>query len=440
MLLTKLPFQLCQAHYLLLKAEAFKRSHTEPFVFAGDLNSKTNGVTHTYLVRGWVDARLVAPWCHHGPTTPSETEALSEKLANLTVKEISSPRYILDATLNKMCRWLRILGIDVALETDAEEAKRTGKGEMVIFERCRKESRTLVSTSRRLVERRDCPNVAYFVSAPFLSTNETLETVLVHMLLTHGVELDPTTFLSRCIVCNGKILQVHEHEEKRKILKEYEAPSSLVEDGLEVYKCDCCCQGYWWNDMPTSSASRVKYTATRLFERCLRAGVKCKPQLGLFGNVDVEKFRANGWDGPAEELLNERMEAIDWLQSERLECPIKLRSAYTDGIPFTNVTYDFVDTLDYILYESNLCVKGTLKTPISFEELSDGATERNAHLLPSDVWPSDHLAIGARLDIQRCDCGCVPNIPGLFEMAELRKQYQKTASSSAPVSSSSSVS
>ena len=135
------------------------------------------------------------------------------------------------------------------------------------------------------------------------------------------------------------------------------------------------------------------------------------------------------------------MDAIDWLQSERLQAPIKLRSAY-DGLPFTNVTYDFVDTLDYILFESNLCVKGTLNTPKSLAELSDGISERNAHLLPSDVWPSDHLAIGARLDIQRCDCGCVPNIPGLFEMAEMRKHYrnQKTASSSAPVSSSSSVS
>ena len=162
---------------------------------------------------------------------------------------------------------------------------------MVIFDRCRNESRTLVSTSRRLMARRDCPNAAYFVSAPFLATNETLETALVHMLLTHGVELDATKFLGRCIVCNGKILQVHEYDEKRKILSEYEAPSSLVENGLEVYKCDSCCQGYWWNDLPTSSASRVKYTATRLFERCLRAGVKCKPNLGLFNEVDVEKLR-----------------------------------------------------------------------------------------------------------------------------------------------------
>jgi hypothetical protein len=132
--------------------------------------------------------------------------------------------------------------------------------------------------------------------------------------------------------------------------------------------------------------------------------------------------------------------------------------------------------------------------------LSDGRTHiENSHLLPSDVWPSDHLAIAARFAFHdvpingteqnvwdrkpilehdattdqtdatptvsnsiespagendpmlycgfigddgvtvppprppaaanvhvvnnpRCACGCIPPIPSLFEMAELRKQ------------------
>lgn len=34
-------------------------------------------------------------------------------------------RYMLDFTLNRFCRWLRILGIDAALETEEEERQRT---------------------------------------------------------------------------------------------------------------------------------------------------------------------------------------------------------------------------------------------------------------------------------------------------------------------------
>ncbi len=42
----------------------------------------------------------------------------------------SSPCYLLDITLNKFTRWLRILGLDAELETEAEEKARTGGGEM----------------------------------------------------------------------------------------------------------------------------------------------------------------------------------------------------------------------------------------------------------------------------------------------------------------------
>lgn len=42
----------------------------------------------------------------------------------------SSPRYLLDITLNKFTRWLRILGLDAELETKEEEKARTSHGQM----------------------------------------------------------------------------------------------------------------------------------------------------------------------------------------------------------------------------------------------------------------------------------------------------------------------
>jgi uncharacterized protein with PIN domain len=36
----------------------------------------------------------------------------------------------LDSTLNRFCRWLRILGLDAALETEKEEEERTRDGKM----------------------------------------------------------------------------------------------------------------------------------------------------------------------------------------------------------------------------------------------------------------------------------------------------------------------
>ena len=117
---------------------------------------------------------------------------------------------------------------------------------------------------------------------------------------------------------------------------------------------------------------------------------------------------------------------------------------------------------DYIFFESSqLEVDDLLWVPQSFPVLNESKLP-NGHVIPSDVFPSDHLAIGARLSWKkkkgmlpadsesaatisgpeprgndgilsimtfaqpphtpRCDCGCVPAIPSLFEMAQLRKE------------------
>ena len=567
------------------------------------MNSRPNGVTHTYLSHGSIDAKRIAPWYnHHSNTVNNTTPSLSHdetttdsalrpinnnidlqsnpstgseivvdmpspttdeknlvqgdvfdetivndmnalKLSGETMNtttngtdhkadENAMPqiRYLLDASLNKLCRWLRIMGQDAAIETDDEEKLRTGKGEFVIFDRCKNEQRTLVTTSPRLMQRRDCPTSVYCIHPPYLSQ---LEVVMVHMLLSHGVELIPSTFLSRCVVCNGKIIEEHDDTRKRQILTEYEAPHALIDEGMAVFVCDGCQQGYWWNDRPTSSASRVKTAATRLLELCIRAGIPIRDDDddgGMFQHVNYQQLREEGWDytTPGSELLQQKLDVIEWLKRDHLKCPFPLESAYLDNrhnrrafqeiLPFTNVTHHFVDTLDYIFFDkSHLYVIERLEVPTTFEELSDGRTHiDNAHLLPSDIWPSDHLAIAARLAFhdtervassgitahprneenfikekmvppvqesnndkittnianvesgnaetdpmmycgfigdsnasippppppppfqgkgqpvhvvndQRCVCGCIPSIPSLFEMAELRKQAKLKA-------------
>mmetsp|Transcript_4484 Transcript_4484/g.8735 ORF Transcript_4484/g.8735 Transcript_4484/m.8735 type:complete len:185 (-) Transcript_4484:109-663(-) len=169
---------------------------------------------------------------------------------------------------------------------------------------------------------------------------------------------------------------------------------------------------------------------------------------------------------------------LSWLKEEALTHPFDFRSAYAfrhkedterDGelLPFTNVTADFVDTLDYIFYEPSQFEKThRMKAPTSFRTLNTSG-DSGGHLLPSDIWPSDHLVLGCKLMVKsrskgeeesvappaasvsvvsstplplagqtwampgahtpNCACGCIPKIPSLFEMAELRKQARLKA-------------
>jgi len=301
--------------------------------------------------------------------------------------------------------------------------------------------------------------------------------LLIPTVLCHATR----TFLGRCVVCNGDIVEVHDDERKRGILREYQAPENLLKDNMEIYECSGCRQGYWWCDRPTSSASRVKGTATHLFQLCLRAGVPIRGSLSMFDHIDVDEERKKGWDFTmaGSDVLKRRLDVIEWMRTEKLKIPFdNLESIYAakdeDGqivgeiLPFTNVTHGFVDTLDYI-FVSGLVPIERLRLPKSFRRLSPSGV-KNGHLLPSDKWVSDHLAIGGLLALKSvpeetpsessqenstkddellclpaavaqiqllplnptshvptCVCGCVPRTPGLFEMAERRKRAKEKA-------------
>ena len=146
--------------------------------------------------------------------------------------------------------------------------------------------------------RKDCPPGAYLITP---QRTQDLEVSLVNLLLTHGVSLQPQLFLSRCVVCNGEIKDVHDMEEKRRIFADHQAPPGLSATIANVYACNGCGQGYWWCDKPSSSASRVKLQATKLFEQCLRGGVPLvdgdeDSTLGMFEYVNVSEQRQKGLD------------------------------------------------------------------------------------------------------------------------------------------------
>lgn len=353
-----------------------------------------------------------------------------------------------------------------------------------LFERCYREKRTLITTSYKLLKRKGCPPGAYLINP----TCQNIEQTLCHLLLTHGVVLQPSQFLVRCVICNSNFREITNPDEKQRIFEQNKAPMLM---DLSVWECEGCHQGYWWSEHPGSSASRVKNQVTKLFRLALRAGVEYREPLDMFDFVNIEDERKyakaeNGFDKYTASAGG-KVAALEWLKEKNLSHPFDLRSMYAkigesidenetkeifDGelLPFTNVTDDFVGTLDYIFFESNRwTLTNRLIVPISFNDLNKSGIEKG-HLLPSAHWPSDHLAIGGTLVLKRkevqpvqplsnndnvnvnvnnmgaqsskekkeilsfpkaphikdCPCGCIPqNILSIFEMAALRKKLRE---------------
>ena len=308
----------------------------------------------------------------------------------------------------------------------------------------------MITTSKTLLLRKDCPSGTYLVNP---RSQADLEAALIHLLVLHGVTLQPRTFLTRCVVCNGLIMEVLDKKEKKAVFEQYGSPD--LSNKLEAFRCNKCGQGYWWSEDENTSASRVKKAAAYYLRICIRGGVSISGSLGTFDFVDVEKERMIGIEERGEEEeRNNAEEVIGWLKEEKLKHEFKLKSAYAlEGAgsfdechTFTNVTSDFIGALDYIFFEPDQLEQiGRLWIPTKFRQLNSQGTI-NGHLLPSDVWPSDHLAVGAQFRthsnepnqpnggglmsayvppnislLPECDCCERPTL-SLFQMHELRKR------------------
>lgn len=178
--------KLSQTHYLMLRVKEFMNNNAQreciPLI-CGDMNSKVNSAVYKYFVEGKMDARLVAPWSFHYDEL-EEQEELAKQMSELSIGDDQDPvlledadrqeiqrdyhsnsgkdsnyiptadnnikkiredvdsieynispptvKYLLDVTLNKFTRWLRILGQDAALETADEERMRTIDAKMYV--------------------------------------------------------------------------------------------------------------------------------------------------------------------------------------------------------------------------------------------------------------------------------------------------------------------
>lgn len=132
--------KLCQIHYVLERTKLFCKGDDIPIVLCGDFNSDPGSHVYRHITTESINARMTAPWYRERPTRkapPSnDTSLLTEQIQKLEVSGKSPQsrsrevRYMLDFTLNRFCRWLRILGVDAMLETEDEEKLRTKDGKL----------------------------------------------------------------------------------------------------------------------------------------------------------------------------------------------------------------------------------------------------------------------------------------------------------------------
>jgi uncharacterized protein with PIN domain len=163
---------------------------------------------------------------------------VTQKSLNLKFLYGPNTKFLCDFSLAKLCRWMRILGVDVAM--DSWEYRGDGPASMtklsadeksrsinLFFERARKEKRVILTSSKTLIERSSCPQCFY------VQPNH-LETALVSVYHEFGLDLSRERFLTVCGKCGGEIEEVDGFDER--------LMGKIIPNDRQIYACKACAQ------------------------------------------------------------------------------------------------------------------------------------------------------------------------------------------------------
>lgn len=382
-----------QAYYLKKKVLEFADSL--PMIVCGDFNSFPDSSTINIVSGGKQKMEKGNVY--------SFSEDKNVEAKQQIIYKGNDTKFICDDSLNKLCRRMRLLGIDCALETEESKILRTSskrgckQNYQLLFNQALEERRVILTTSRIMREISSCPQ-------SMMINTRNLDQALLEICEEYEIELKPDRFLTVCGKCGGSIDFLNKDDHKNTKI-------TLPDDDRPIYACNICKQPYWWSESKNSSPVRAMAKATEIYDTFSKARntlLNLQNISKIESNVDLEsldaKFKRR--DDTMKDMLTiktkENIEnSIDEIDNELKSLIItdnyvadsankiddkELLSTfyvYNGKHPeFTNWLNDFKGVLDYIYVSKEWKINHATILPNAVSSS-----------LPSDKWPSDHLML-----------------------------------------------
>jgi uncharacterized protein with PIN domain len=146
-------------------------------------------------------------------------------------------RVILDTTLVRLAKWLRIIGMDSVLFTGTDLHR--------LIQISQEQKRIILTRNRKLEPKRFLGNIIILKeNQPDRQIGEVLEAL--------QLKVDWTRFLSRCLLCNAEIEAIPRET------AEGEVPEFVFHIYQEFHRCPACHKIYWKGTHPNNMKKRIE--------------------------------------------------------------------------------------------------------------------------------------------------------------------------------------
>ncbi|MGB9716068.1 MAG: Mut7-C RNAse domain-containing protein [Thermodesulfovibrionales bacterium] len=138
--------------------------------------------------------------------------------------------------LGRLARWLRLLGFDTLYDSSISDSR--------LIRIAKEQERIILTRDTRLVKIKGIQNYLLIISnEPFKQLHEVINTL-------HLKDFQP---LSRCVICNGRLIRVLDKNEIRDSVPEY-----VFYNFHNFLKCCMCNKIYWQGTHPLMFKKKLR--------------------------------------------------------------------------------------------------------------------------------------------------------------------------------------
>ena len=162
----------------------------------------------------------------------------------ISMKEI---RFLADAMLGKLSKWLRIIGFDTLYYREAEDDK--------LVKLAIKENRQILTRKTSLRNRKDIKNQLFFISEN--NPIKQLQEVIEH----YGIKIQPHKVFTLCLICNQRLKEISAELAKDRV------PDYIANTEKMFSVCPHCKRVFWKGSHYENILKRIESCIISLDER-----------------------------------------------------------------------------------------------------------------------------------------------------------------------------